>query len=60
MNQESMKPMQAFEVLAGVASQIKVTLQEGDVVRQALQVVHQLVKNAEDTKEQEKSVSNKK
>lgn len=44
MNQtEKLTPEQALQVLAQVAGQVKVTLQEADVIKQALQVIYGLV-----------------
>lgn len=44
MNQtERLTPEQALQVLGQVAGQVKVTLQEADVIKQALQVIYGLV-----------------
>jgi len=53
--QERLSPEQALQVLGQVAGQVKVTLQEGDVIKQALQVIYELVENSK-PKEEAKEV----
>jgi len=49
--QERLSPEQALQVLGQVAGQVKVTLQEGDVIKQALQVIYELVENSKPKEE---------
>lgn len=53
MSQEKLNPNQALEVLAQVANQVKVTLQEGEVIKQALQVIYETITSAKEIKEAE-------
>lgn len=43
MNQEKLTSEQAFNVLVQLANQVKLTLQEGEVAKQALQIIQELV-----------------
>ncbi len=55
MNPETITPEQALQLMAQVIEQVKFTLREGDVIRQAYQVLDGLVKkNAEQSDPPEK------
>lgn len=51
MNQERLTAEQALNVLVQVANQVKLTLQEGETVKQALNIIGELVTSKEAVKE---------
>jgi len=52
MNQtEKLTPEQSLQLLSQIAYQVKLTIQEGDTIKQALQVIYELIENSKPQQE---------